>query len=1038
MIFPTLALSILGYGFTLVSSGGDYIDLTEEPWLDPASITVTVNGDTVSARLSARGPTSGLVIDPPALPGDTVTIAADTLGISLPKIYKLEVQPLETGEACVMPSFRFGADPVPEGLFISGSKKLGVSVGSGGGISQGTELSIQGLLAPGITIDGRISDRDLPLGASSSEALSELDKVYVELSGGSWNAEMGDLEWEGTGPVPWRSEVAGFHAGMKPFENLETSGGYGTTSADRRRTVFLTEEGVQGPYSFAEDGGVTPGSERLFLDGERLQRGSGADYEIDYAGGFVTFSTGRLIRRDQRVEISYYRQGDGFRKSVATGETAFELGAGLVLGVNGFTRGDDTGAPLGFVMTDEIEEVLANAGEDPSEAWIDGGRYVGEGNGSYSLDSLSRYSWEGPGLGDWTVEFQKPPDGPGDYVYDSGAGGYLWAGEGLGTHLPRRYLTIPSSSDIAGVTLSGSLGAMEVLSLHSTFSSKTGNLFNDDATTREGTLSGGEIAVRPWESGPLMSVAGRYVSIGFNPPDDMDQGSDLLKWGLPLTWNGRDSFGEASVTGDAFSVSAGRRFLESGGTSEIVGAELTGASGRLEMSLFSRALFRGGSSLMTDGRRGEFGGGISMTAGNLTPFLEPSYTAESWGDSLSGGLLQATAGILHESGGWKSSVSAGGELDRRTGTAYPGRTLRLDLSTRGSGPSWNTGGSVQHSTGWYEGGGSTSSEAVNLSYSGRRGGMWFHGRYSAGGYIAREMDIVYTWVGAGNGDYGYDPDTGEYYPDPSGEYIQSYVPGQGDTRILEADLNGGFSWSDSTETAGIDGSFGLSASDPDDRFSTYALAGAFDTASPGEWNGSLSPFLAWEDGSIRRLTLKVSGYDRREDYSGAGVTREFYRRLEILPVLRPLELLEVQLRGFTALKRKSLYGPRETSENGASIDPVLLFPWGLDAGLKLSVENRREKDGEPDVTGLGLEPHTTLNSGGWTVSGRFAAWFLPDGDVLPTWFFDGKQRGWTLEPTLSVGRNLSRWFSVSLFYWGRKQPESSWEQRGGIEGTVNF
>ena len=1038
MTLPVFLLSIIGYSLRIVSTGGDYIDITHEPWLDPSTLNVSVNGDTVTARFSARGATTGLLIDPPALPGDTVVITADTLEVPLPKVFRLSVRPLENGAVCVMPSFRFGTDPVPEGLYISGSKKLGVSVGSGGGITQGTELSIQGMLAPGISINGRISDRDLPLGASSSEVVSELDRVYVELAGEKWNAEMGDLEWESQGAVPWRNDVTGFHAGVVPMEQLNVSGGYGTTSAERRRSVFLTEEGLQGPYSFASEGGVTPGSERLFLDGEKLQRGSGADYEVDYAAGLVTFTTGRLIRRDQRVEVSYYREGDGFRKNVATGETGFLFGDMMTIGFNGFSRGDDTGAPLGFVMTDEIEEVLQNSGEDPEDAWIDSGRYVGEGNGSYTLDSLSRYIWAGPGQGDWSAEFQKPPEGSGDYVYDSSAGGYIWAGEGMGTHLPRRYITIPSSTSLAGVSIAGDGGIFESIGIHSSYSSRTGNLFNTSQTTREGSLSGGEIGLRPWDSGPLFSLRGRYVSPGFNPPDDMDTDSDLRKWGLPLFWDGRDSFGEAAVAGDVLSVNAGRRFLEEGGQSDIAGAELQVSSGNLTVALFSRGLFRRDCPFLLPGRKGEFGGEMSLSSGNFTPFIKPVYTAESWGDSLSGGLLAADIGVVHEAGGWESLISAGGEIDERRGITYPGRTFRLDLSTRGSGVSWNTGGSFQHSTGWFEGGGSTSSEAVNLSYSGRHGGMWFHGRYTAGGYISREMDIVYTWVGTGNGDFSYDAETGEYYPDPSGDYVQNYVPGQGDSKVLEADLNGGFSWSDSSGNTGLDGSFRLSASNPDDKLLSYSLAGAFDTGSPGEWNGSISPFLAWEDGTLRRLTLKVYGFDRREDYSGTGVTREFYRKLEFIPLIRPLESLEVQFRGFTALRRRSLYGRRETQENGVSADPVILIPWGLDVGLKISLENRREIQGEPDVTGLGFEPHLSLNASGWTASGRFSVWYLPEGEILPVWFFDGRQRGYTIEPSISVGRNLNRWFRVSLFYWGRKQPESSWDQRGGIEGTVNF
>jgi hypothetical protein len=186
------------------------------------------------------------------------------------------------------------------------------------------------------------------------------------------------------------------------------------------------------------------------------------------------------------------------------------------------------------------------------------------------------------------------------------------------------------------------------------------------------------------------------------------------------------------------------------------------------------------------------------------------------------------------------------------------------------------------------------------------------------------------------------------------------------------------------------------------------------------------------------LTAKVSGFDRIEDYSGVGNTRETYRKLEIIPLLKPEQWLEIELTAATAFRRRTLYGSRETDENGGSIDPVIITDFGLDAGIKLSGENRRERDGDLNVSSWGIEPHISMNGGGWTASGRFTSWYLSGEEPVPVWFFDGRQKGWTLEPRLSVGRNVNRWFHVTLFYWGRKPAEDVWSQRGGLEGTVNF
>ncbi|MEA3266253.1 MAG: hypothetical protein U9P42_04850, partial [Candidatus Fermentibacteria bacterium] len=150
MISAALLLSLFSYTVTLVSSGVEYIPLPSScPWLDPQSITAMTRGDTLMATLTSRGPSVGLLLHPVPLQGDTVVIFADTLVLSVSPVSKLDIQQLERGESFQLPTFYGGYDPIPEGLYISGSKRLGVSLGSGGGISQGTELSIEGMLAPG-------------------------------------------------------------------------------------------------------------------------------------------------------------------------------------------------------------------------------------------------------------------------------------------------------------------------------------------------------------------------------------------------------------------------------------------------------------------------------------------------------------------------------------------------------------------------------------------------------------------------------------------------------------------------------------------------------------------------------------------------------------------------------------------------------------------------------------------------------------------------------------------------------------------------
>ncbi len=1031
-----LVLGLLsGLSLTLQSDGTGFFPIPDSTWVSPGSSFAVVDGDTLPAFNSARGAVVGLQVSPSPASGVPVLLFFDTLTVGRPNSIELRLEPLARLPLDIRSSH--SASPAGEGLYISGVKRLGVSLGSDGGLVQGTRLSLDGTLAPGVTVRGAITDESLPLGAASSEAVSELDRVNLFVEGSSWTTELGDMERERTGdgltPLRYRRSLSGFAGTVSPAEALTGGIGYGITGARRYHTVFLTQEGVQGPYAFAPSG-VTPGSERIHLDGVLLGRGSSADYTVDYPGGRLTFTAARLIRRDQRVEATCYREGDGFRRGVMTG--AVTAGSGDFTIESGFFReGDDTGSPLGFVMSPEAEEVLRNAGENPAEAWLSGAAYLGEGEGSYSVDSLGHYVYLGPGGGEWAVTFQRPPEGPGDYVYDSVTGGYRWVDEGEGTHLPRKYIDIPAMRELGGVALHGVYGVLSA-EVSGYVSKREGNLFNTEGTTRAGSFVSTELVFEPWTDGPGLFARGRMVSDGFSFPDESDSDNDLSRWLLPAGFTGNDSYTEAGLASEKANLSAGRRFLSDGGSVEIVQAGAILPRERFTLELTGKAGRRAGALELLDGNRISAGSNLSYRAGAFTPFSSLSTTRESWMDSLSGWLHDGEFGTLLEQGSWDFRVFAGGTLDRRGGTGLPDRIARAGVSGGGRGASWSMDGTYNHSTSWFPAGGLSRADAITLGLSLNGPGWWSHTDYSAGGYLGRSVEIIYTWVGEGNGDYSYDPETGEYYPDPGGEYDRSFQSGEGEEKVLECGLKSSGYFR--AEGVGLDGSLILQASDPFDRLKTFTLAGALDSDSPGEWSVSLSPWLSWEEGVLRRLTLRLSASDLRETLSGSGRRRSTERSARLTPLLRLHQVVELELSGRVSRKDDDLYGMRSITGLLVSADPRYLPTPGITAGVELSVDSRRESSTLLSEASFGVRPHVSVNTGGWITSATYSVARIPGEGDLPSWFFDGVNRGVTLDGSVNAGRNLGRWIRLSLFFRGRRPAGGEWTRTGGLEGTVSF
>ncbi len=1032
MICLALCASLLAEA--RVSDGTGFFALPESVWVEPGTCWALHDGDTLRAEPAARGSRTGLQVTPAPPPGDSVTLFFTRSPLSTASVARLDLRPLErTGPG---PSGSQAASaPFQPGLVISGVKRLGFSVGRGGGLDQSTRIAVSGTLAPGIEVEGSLTDEDIPLGSSYSGTVSELDRITLAIDGAGWSADLGDMEWKrgATGPLAWRREVSGILGGVADSAGTGASGGLAVSGEAHRRAVFLTDEGVQGPYPFSGGAEVVPGSERVWLDGESLERGSSADYTIDNVTGTVTFTSRRLVRREQRVEVTYYSRGDGYVKDLYTASAGWGSG-GFRIGAAGLFDADDRESPLGGGIPAGAAELLGTIGEDPDSAWIDGATWVGEGQGSYDLDSLGHFVYEGPGGGGWSVVFSRPPSSPGDYVYDSSTGGFAWAGESLGTHLPRQYLDIPSSLRLGGVFMDAESGSLS-MDLEVAVSGRTGNTFNPDETTRQGSAVRSGLRLDLGE-GDGLRLGVLAASGGFEPAGVWMSDSMLALWRLPVSYDGRDGMVELDGTAGPLRASGGLLLLGQGGRMARGRAGFSPEAWGVAFAAAAGLVSRSDSPDLGDGSRWDGGLEGTAVAGTVRPLAGFSLSREAWADSLDGPEAAFWSGAGIFTGAWASSLRLELERDwRASQTPLPSRVMRGRAETSGSGAGWRLEASAEHSRSEWEGGGSSDADAIGADLTLTGGSSWLHASYDGSGLLSSALEVRYVFVGEGEGSWSYDPETGFYFPDPDGDYDVYYVPGTGGVLAAEASLETEFMYGPATGPA-LEGSVDLTSRDAGTRLETFLLLGAAGSGSGG-YRIDLSPL--WRgSGTLRLARLRGVAARERTDYSGAGARTETERRLELST--RTVPLTGINLSTVAAVWRieEDLYSPRRRDGLEASIDPSAELGMGFEPGLMLGADYRTEEYSSLSEVMYEIRPHFTWNWSGWTSSGSFLAGLIPGEGDLPSWFFDGSDRGASYTLQARAGRYVGSQLQLTLTAYARRPSGSVWVRTIGLDGAVSF
>lgn len=263
-------------------------------------------------------------------------------------------------------------------------------------LNSSLNLRMSGRVSDKIALEAAVTDQEFPFQPEgTTSTLQDFDRIYVKLSMPKVSVLLGDYAFQSIGDAKFLKyskrnrgvQVSGSDSAGKLLLNWEGSAAIARGRFARNEINGV--EGLQGPYRLTGAKGeqfviVVSGTEAVYLDGVKMQRGLQDDYVIDYNSGEVTFTTSRIITAFSRIVVEFQYTDRAYTRTVAGGYMGVKKGnASFYTTV--FTEQDAKSQPIQQDLDlfdsssmQTVREILQKSGDDVNSAVISGARLLAE------------------------------------------------------------------------------------------------------------------------------------------------------------------------------------------------------------------------------------------------------------------------------------------------------------------------------------------------------------------------------------------------------------------------------------------------------------------------------------------------------------------------------------------------------------------------------------------------------------------------------------------------------------------------------------
>ena len=407
--------------------------------------------------------------------------------------------------------FNRGLSNEQRGVFDFGSLKaegsLGRQIGFGNRqdavVNSSLNLQLSGMLGDSIEIQAAITDNNIPIQPDgNTQQLNEFDQVYLQFKKRGWQLNLGDIDIRQN-----QAYFLNFYKRMQgiAFQNQQriskntiakTLVSGSVAKGKFTRQLLDAQEGNQGPYRLKGPNNelffvVLANTERVYYDGQLLQRGEDQDYVINYNTAEISFTPKRMITKDSRIQVEFEYAERNYLNTNLYLSQEFEINKKWKLRLGAFNNADSRNSQINQILDTRQKQFLADLGDSTRKAYYPTALidtfaadkilyekiYAG-------TDSFYRYSTD-PLTARYNLSFVDLDQGNGDYVPDfNGANGKVYkyvapvAGIKQGRYEPVQILVAPRRQQILNLGVDYAPGKNTLLKAEIATSNNDVNTFS--------------------------------------------------------------------------------------------------------------------------------------------------------------------------------------------------------------------------------------------------------------------------------------------------------------------------------------------------------------------------------------------------------------------------------------------------------------------------------------------------------------------------------------------------------------------------------